>query len=306
MTLRHLQIFIAVCETMNMTHAARQLHISQPSITQAIHELEDHYGLLLFHRLGRRIFVTAAGQHLLQYAYQITSLIKKTEAGMKSLQNQISLRLGASITIGEVILVELLQHEHILLPKQEIRSEIHNTKELERRLMEDKLDLALIEGRLTSPYLTSLPFLTDDLTAIASPQNPWSRKEIHQCHDLDHIPVFLRESGSGTRELFARVMDNHAIPYHICGVYNNSEAIKKAVMANLGTAFLSRRLVRKEIEDGTLCELPLPDLTFQRIFRIVYHKDKFLTPPMSHIIQECLTIQNWLPETISGSKEKTV
>jgi DNA-binding transcriptional LysR family regulator len=298
MTLRHLQIFIAVCETMNMTHAARQLHISQPSITQAIHELEDHYGLLLFHRLGRRIFVTAAGQHLLQYAYQITSLIKKTEAGMKSLQNQIPLLLGASITIGEVLLVELLQHEHILLPEQEICSEIHNTKELEQRLIEDKLDLALIEGRLTSPYLTSLPFLTDELTAIASPQNPWSRKDIHQCHDLDHIPVFLRESGSGTRELFARVMDNHAIPYHVCGVYNNSEAIKKAVMANLGTAFLSRRLVRKEIEAGTLCELPLPGLTFQRIFRIVYHKDKFLTPPMSHIIQECLNIQSWLPGTM--------
>lgn len=298
MTLRHLQIFIAVCETMNMTHAARQLHISQPSITQAIHELEDHYGLLLFHRLGRRIFVTAAGQHLLQYAYQITSLIKKTEAGMKSLQNQIPLRLGASITIGEVLLVELLQHEHILLPEQEICSEIHNTKELEQRLIEDKLDLALIEGRLTSPYLTSLPFLTDELIAIASPQNPWSRKDIHQCHDLDHIPVFLRESGSGTREMFARVMDNHAIPYHVCGVYNNSEAIKKAVMANLGTAFLSRRLVRKEIEAGTLCELPLPGLTFQRIFRIVYHKDKFLTPPMSHIIQECLNIQSWLPGTM--------
>ncbi|WP_370448749.1 LysR substrate-binding domain-containing protein [Megasphaera sp. AM44-1BH] len=208
------------------------------------------------------------------------------------------LRLGASITIGEVLLVELLQHEHILLPEQEICSEIHNTKELEQRLIEDKLDLALIEGRLTSPYLTSLPFLTDELTAIASPQNPWSRKDIHQCHDLDHIPVFLRESGSGTRELFARVMDNHAIPYHVCGVYNNSEAIKKAVMANLGTAFLSRRLVRKEIEAGTLCELPLPGLTFQRIFRIVYHKDKFLTPPMSHIIQECLNIQSWLPGTM--------
>ncbi|WP_292017807.1 MULTISPECIES: LysR family transcriptional regulator [unclassified Megasphaera] len=300
MTIRHLQIFIAVCETMNMTHAARQLHISQSSITQAIHELEDHYGLLLFHRLGRRIFVTAAGQHLLQYAYQITSLIEKAETGMKSLQNQIPIRLGASITIGEVLLVELLQHEHVRLPGQEILSEIHNTKELEQRLMEDKLDLALIEGRLTSPYLTALPFLTDELTAIAAPQNPWSRKEIRQCHDLDHIPVFLRESGSGTRELFARIMDDHAIPYHVCGVYNNSEAIKKAVIANLGTAFLSRRLVQREIEEGLLCELPLPGLSFQRIFQIVYHKDKFLTPSMTHIIRECLTIQNWLPGTHPG------
>ena len=60
MTLRHFRIFLAVCETLNMTQAARQLHISQPSVTQAIHEMENHYGLMLFERLGRHIYLTAA------------------------------------------------------------------------------------------------------------------------------------------------------------------------------------------------------------------------------------------------------
>lgn len=79
MTLRHFRIFLAVCETLNMTQAARQLHISQPSVTQAIHEMENHYGLMLFERLGRHIYLTAAGENLKQYAYQILSLCQQAE-----------------------------------------------------------------------------------------------------------------------------------------------------------------------------------------------------------------------------------
>ena len=74
MTFRHLRIFLTVCETLNMTKAAKELHISQPSVTQAIHELEAHYGLLLFKRSGRQIFLTPAGRHLEQLASQIISL----------------------------------------------------------------------------------------------------------------------------------------------------------------------------------------------------------------------------------------
>ena len=79
MTLRHFRIFLAVCERLSMTEAARQLHISQPSVTQAIHEMEDHYGILLFERLGHHIYLTAAGENLKQYAYQILSLCQQAE-----------------------------------------------------------------------------------------------------------------------------------------------------------------------------------------------------------------------------------
>ena len=89
MTLRHFRIFLAVCETLNMTQAARQLHISQPSVTQAIHEMENHYGLMLFERLGRHIYLTAAGENLKQYAYQILSLCQQAEDSMTAMQHRI-------------------------------------------------------------------------------------------------------------------------------------------------------------------------------------------------------------------------
>lgn len=86
MTLRHFKIFIAVCESLNMTQAARQLHISQPSVTQAIHEMEKYYHVLLFQRLGRHITLTQAGMHLQQYVYQLLSFYTKIEETMTTMK----------------------------------------------------------------------------------------------------------------------------------------------------------------------------------------------------------------------------
>lgn len=294
MTLRHFRIFLAVCETLNMTRAARQLHISQPSVTQAIHEIETHYGLLLFERLGRHIFLTPAGENLKQYAYQILSLCQQAEDSMTAMQHQLPIRLGVSITIGDIFLVELLTHCRQIHPEWDILSAIHNTEELEQLLMEDKLDLALVEGRVHSPYLVSRPIITDYLTLIASPDSEWSRKAITAPQDLDGMPVFVREQGSGTRDLFERVLEDHHLTCRIIGVYNNSEAIKKAVMANLGVSVLSRRLVQNEIETGRIVELPLPGLEFKRQFRLVHHKNKYLTQPMQDLISICCHSDEWL------------
>ena len=132
MTLRHFRIFLAVCEQLNMTEAARQLHISQPSVTQAIHEMEDHYGILLFERLGRHIYLTAAGENLKQYAYQILSLCQQAEDSLTAMQHSLPIRLGASITIGDIFLVELLTYCRRTRPDWSILSAIHNTEELEQ------------------------------------------------------------------------------------------------------------------------------------------------------------------------------
>ena len=249
---------------------------------------------MLFERLGRHIYLTAAGENLKQYAYQILSLCQQAEDSLTAMQHQLPIRLGVSITIGDIFLVELLTHCRQIHPEWDILSAIHNTEELEQLLMEDKLDLALVEGRVHSPYLVSRPILTDYLTLIASPNSEWSRKAITAPQDLDDLPVFVREQGSGTRDLFERVLEDHHLTCRIIGVYNNSEAIKKAVMANLGVSVLSRRLVQNEIETGRLVELPLPGLEFKRHFRLVHHKNKYLIQPMQDLISICCHSDEWL------------
>lgn len=110
MTLRHLAIFIKVCEENGITAAAKKLHMTQPSVSQVIQELEAHYQTLLFERLGRRIFITEAGRRLLRYSRNLINLNAQTEQAMRAFNEVYHLRIGASITIGSNFLIDLIQH----------------------------------------------------------------------------------------------------------------------------------------------------------------------------------------------------
>ena len=238
MTLRHLRIFLAVCDENNMTRAARSLHMTQPSVSLAVQELEEHYEALLFERLGRKLFLTEAGRRLLVYARHIIHLNKQAEDEMHSFGKTSRLRLGSSVTIGEALLIDLLIYNQQTNPQQEIFSEIHNTAELEAMLLKDELDLALVEGEIHSEYLHSQPFLQDELICIVSPQNSLATKNHLKAKEIASLGFFVRESGSGTRELFEKAMKEQGYTYTVIGVYNNAETIKKAVMANLGISVI--------------------------------------------------------------------
>lgn len=287
MTLRHMRIFICVCDENNMTKAATKLHMTQPSVSLAIHELESHYKILLFERLGRRLFITEAGQLLLLYARHLVNLNLQAEAAMQSYGEHYKLRIGASVTIGESVLVDLVQYMYKINPQQEIFSEIHNTAELETLLLEDDLDMALVEGKIQSEYLIVQPFMSDELIFIVSPQSSILEKDEVTLSDLAELRFFVREAGSGTRELFENTMQQHDMKIRIAGAYNNAEAIKKAVIAGLGASVISRRAVSQELAQGNLASFKVKNIAFKRNFCVVYHKNKYLSPVLQSMIDLC-------------------
>ena len=292
MTLRHLNIFLCVCDENNMTKAAGRLHMTQPSVSLAVQELEEHYQTLLFERLGRRLFITEAGRRLATYARHIVNLNQQTETAMRSFGLLCRLRLGASVTIGESVLVDLLQLLQRANPQQEIFSEIHNTAELETMLLRDELDLALIEGTVQSEYLISSPFMQDELIFIAAPQSVLSTQKKVVAADLDSCKFSVREAGSGTRDLFEQVMQEQKLRFSIAGVYNNAESIKKAVAADLGISVISQRAVRTELARGELCTFRLPGVAFHRTFNIVHHKNKYISSELKAVIELCQKIDH--------------
>lgn len=289
MTLRHLAIFIRVCEENGITAAAKKLHMTQPSVSQVIQELEAHYQTLLFERLGRRIFITEAGRRLLRYSRNLINLNLQTEQAMRAFNEVYHLRLGASITIGSNFLIELIKSITYSDSSKEISSEIHNTSELEKMLLNDDLDLALVEGEIHSEYLVTKPFMDDELVFIIGKNHPLYGKEI-TIEDLATLKFFIRETGSGTRELFEEIMHQHNIYYQIIGTYNSMEAIKKAVIAGLGVSVISKEAIRDEIKSGSLASFSLPGLEFKRKFNIVYHKNKFIPPEMQSVIDQCIAL----------------
>lgn len=293
LTLRHLSVFLSVCEKNSMTGAAKALHMTQPSVSQTIKELEEAYEVCLFERLGRRLYITPAGQSLLSYARHILSLTTQAEQALHSFSRTAPVRLGASVTIGEVFLVELLQYLKRQNPAHETLSKICNTSELEAMLLHDDIDMALVEGDITSEYLVSLPFMVDELVVVLPPGHALARRDAISLDDLSGLTLYLREEGSGTRDLFLHTIEPYGMPIHIAGSFNNTEALKKAVMTGLGATILSRRLVAQDIAAGRLSSAAVEHVAFKRIFKIVHHKDKFLSPILQTIIQACQQYVTW-------------
>ncbi|WP_110955957.1 LysR family transcriptional regulator [Anaerosinus massiliensis] len=287
MTLRHLTVFIAVCDLNSMTRAAEKMHMTQPSVSQFICELEKHYDVRLFERLGRQLFLTAAGIKLLTYARHIVNLQNQTEEAMRRFGNVYHVRLGASVTIGESILIDLIQLMYKRYQEHQITSAIHNTAVLEKMLLADELDIALIEGRIQSEYLLKTPFMDDELIFISSTAHPLAQKKKINFSDLESVGFIVREEGSGTRNLFEQVMANYNIHCHVIGTYNNAETIKKAVSAGLGISVISKLAVRNELAKGQLCQLKIEQLIFKRKFHVVYHKNKYISEEMKTILHFC-------------------
>lgn len=193
------------------------------------------------------------------------------------------MRVGATLSVGESVFIPLLCRFKNKLPKQTIFSRIHNTAALEQSLLQDDLDIALVEGTIESEHLHEIPFMEDELIFVAAPGS----KATLTLEELAACPFILREEGSGTRNLFEQVMREHHIAPKIAGVYNNSASIKQAVMTGLGITALSRRVVEREIGDGSLAQLAVPHISFQRNFRMVHHANKYITPTLELFMKIC-------------------
>jgi LysR family transcriptional regulator, transcriptional activator of the cysJI operon len=280
MNFRHLKIFITVCEVGNMTRAAKELNMAQPSVSQAIMELEKYYGVHLFERLNHRLYLTAAGERLRSYARQILNLSEQAQKELADLRQGGSLRIGASLTIGAYRLPGLVADFHQQNPQVEVFTRVDNTNLIEQRLLEDKLDLGLVEGPTVSAYITEEFLSYDDLVFIASPQHPLVKSGKRTAQDLAGLAFIVREAGSGTQTIFEQAMREAGVNWKTAGVYNNNQAIKQAVSANLGLGMVSKIAIAEEVQLGKLVPLEIEGIAIKRKFNLVYHQQKIFTRAM--------------------------
>ncbi|HHZ03366.1 MAG TPA: LysR family transcriptional regulator [Tissierellia bacterium] len=277
MTIRHLKIFIEVAQWGNMTAAASKLFISQPTVSQAIKELEEHYGILLFERLSKRLYITEAGKKLLFYAKEVVKEFNSLEENMKAISKIEKIRIGATISVGDSILSDLIYQCMKENPKMEIYSSVGNTETIEKKLLNNELDIAIVEGKIKSQDLIVKPVLNDYLVLICSTKHPFAKKKITKIDELRDESFAMREKGSGTRELFEEYMLNNGIPIKIVFEGNTPQSIKQEVIHNNCLSVMSIGLVENEIKDSVIHVIKNEENTWNRYFSIVYHKDKLLT-----------------------------
>ncbi len=288
MTIRHMIIFRTVCENgFNSTKAAEVLHMTQPAVSLAIKELEQYYGVHLFDRIGRRLQITDAGKHFLQYAIHISDLFSDMETGLRDWDSKGILRIGASITIGSQFLPRYVKAFTEICPGLDVRVTVDQSERLEQKIMANELDCALIEGIAHDPNIVSEAYMEDHLSVICSRDKGWKQGQVVSIEDFQRQRFLLREIGSGTREVFDRVVEQAGI--HITPVWEamSTTALVNAVINGLGIAVLPHRMILPALRQGLVCTVKVEGLSFSRNFHIIYHKDKFLTASAKRFINLC-------------------
>ena len=271
----HLALFRAVAEAGGFSRAAAVVHVSQPAISMQVAELEASLGTPLFDRLPRGVRLTDAGQTLLAYAQRIAALEGEAERAMRELRGLARgrLALGASKTIGGYLLPAVLGEFRRRHPGVELQLVIDNTETIKTRLLDGALDLGLTEGMPPRDEdLSTRVFREDELIVIAPAHHPFAnpapgkrRPRSITARQLCGQPLILREPGSGTRAVLLRPLaDSGAEPGEVVLTLTDTEAIKRAVLAELGLAAVSRLCVTLELASGVLAEVPVRGLKLRR------------------------------------------
>lgn len=296
MTIRHINIFLAVCEAgQNTTKAAEQLHMSQPAVSLAIRELEEYYGVALFDRIGRRLCITEAGKRFWEYASHISTMFDDMEKTLRDWEHLGVLRVGASITVGSRFLpgyVKTFLSQH---PGLEIRAQIASTEVLTGKLMANELDFALVEGVPRHPSLVSEDYMEDHLAVICPAGGPFQQGETITVEQFRAQRFLLREKGSGTREEFDRVTEQAGFSVSPAWEAMSTTVLVNAVIEGLGVSVLPQRLIVGAVERGLVVSVNVEGLDFRRQFRIIYHKDKFLPAVAREFLAHCRDFEQNYP-----------
>ncbi len=297
LTLRQLQIFVAVARTGSTTAAGEAIALSQSATCSAVNGLERLLSLQLFDRAGKRLLLNDNGRALLPQAQALLEGASTIERMSQSADAQLQkLRIGASTTIGTYVLPRLLtaflSGRHAQAEAWQSSVMVGNTAAICARVAAFELDIGLIEGPSHEPAVLVHAWLADEMVVVASPSHQVSRANMEaeragrntSLASLRDAVWLLRESGSGTREATDEALLPHLRGYRKSIELGSSEAIKHAAAAGLGLACLSKLVASDFLESGRLRVVRSGLPRIMRQCHWVIHRDKQFTPAMSRFI----------------------
>ncbi len=287
MTLRHLRIFVEVCDRGGVTRAAEALHVSQPVVSTALSELEGYYGIRLFDRINQRLVITDAGRVLCLKAKEVLSAFDGFESLAREGGERPTVRVGSSLTIAKDRLPALLARIGEEFPTVDLRIEVGATRDIEKRLADGSLDFALVEGRISLPGIVALPLSYDRLIAVCAADSDLpTRGDVAW---LASQRLLLREPGSASRDALDRLFATAKLsPEPVMTSVSNS-ALIAACSAGFGIAVLPEGIARAQL-GASLREIELTDADLTRESFLIIHKNKRLGALQAELKELCVKL----------------
>jgi len=287
-TLRQLRVFLAAARHMNFSRAAEELHLTQPAVSTQIKELATELGLPLFERIGRKTYLTPAGEEMLECARSIAQRLKEAEEALAQLKGLTGGRLNvAVISAGDYFFPRLLAAFGAKHPGISFNLTVHNREGLLRHLADNLTDLAVMDRPPDDMDTIAIPFAPHPYVIVASPDHPLAGMRQIPRSALNRERFVQREHGSDTwnsmREVFGRQFSRLNIAMQI----QSTETIKQAVVAGMGLAFLSAHTLALDLRAGNLVVLDVQGFPAMLNWYLVHNRAKRL-PPAANAFKEFL------------------
>ncbi|HEX5360727.1 MAG TPA: LysR family transcriptional regulator [Fluviicoccus sp.] len=287
-TLKQLGVFTAVARYGTVTRAAQELSLTQSAASMALADFETQLGCLLFDRAGKRLQLNDLGRQLLPKAITTLAHAQGIEELARGQGDQVgSLKIGASLTIGNYSMPPLIasfMREH---PQSQLTLDIANTSNIITALGQFELDIGFIEGYCHAPDLEVIPWRQDELVIFAAPSHPLSQQQMLIESDFNDAEWVLRESGSGTREIFDNAVMGRLSRVNVLLELGHTEAIQRVVASGLGIGCASRLSLQESLDNGALKILPTPFWNLNRQFFVLIHRQKYRTFGLIRFLEHC-------------------
>ncbi|HBG0838912.1 TPA: LysR family transcriptional regulator [Clostridioides difficile] len=281
MTIRSLEIFVKVAECGKMSEVARNMYITQSSVSQAISEIEKEYGVKLFDRISKKLYLTEAGKKLLGYGRHLLAVNEEMNDCMKHCAKNIRIRVGATVTVGTCVISPIMLELYKVNPLIEPEVFVEDTRLIAKKLLNSELDIAIVEGKIKHPDIVTKSIINDNLVLICSHKHEFYKRDSIEVSELSNQPLIMRELGSGTRTQLEKQLKELKIPMNIRWSCYNSEAILRAVVDNFGIAVISELLIEDYLKKHLLWACDIEGINLHRTFDIAYHRSKFFTENIS-------------------------
>ncbi|RJQ82736.1 MAG: LysR family transcriptional regulator [Desulfobacteraceae bacterium] len=283
MDLWQLKIFCKVVELKSFSKAGEAVHLSQPTVSSHIKELEHYFDTQLVDRLAKQAVATKAGELLYRYAQRLLALRDETQSAMAEFLGKIKGRLcvGGSTTPGAYLLPRLIGLFTQTFPEVHIALMISDSSEIIAKITAGDIEVGIVGAQSQDGHLSQEPLMTDESYLVVPADHKWAdRKRVCLREMLDE-PFIIRESGSGTLRAFEQSLhrSGHTLDeFRIVAEMGSTEAVRQGIKNRVGLSVLPAIAVDDDVKTGALCTLTLAELDLKRNFFLTYHANRTPSP----------------------------
>ena len=269
MDINKLKVFVDAAETLNFSETAQRLHVTQPTISKYIRDLENELSIRLFERSATGISLSEAGQSIMPWAQKLLSECRKFEDLASSLDEEVTgrIRIACTTAAGKYILPQLGARFRQLYPHVQISILSCTQEDALDRIMDEDADLCVVSSETRLERIETQNFFIDHIIMIAPATHPFAKRKAIELSEILDEPVIIREPTSGTHRAVLAELAAHDITLDDLNILlevGNAEAIVAAVGAHLGLSFVSRMAAAYAIAFECVVEVPDNDIDLRR------------------------------------------